>query len=114
MVEVVGLVALHSELFHDAARSYVGDGCKRYDLAQIQFLESENQCCTRAFGGDAAAPVFGGESPADFDAGREVGVIGWNVEANGADEGSFADEFYGPHAEPMLVEEILNAAELGV
>ncbi len=105
MVEVVGWVMGHAELFHNAAGAEVGGNGKGDDLFKSEISERVMKDSACAFSGEALAPVVEGEAPADFDGG--VGVEfdgqfeGRNIEADVADEGAGSPEFCRPEAKAM-------------
>ena len=77
--------ALHAEPLHDAPRALVGRDGEREDLLGRQIFEAEAQRLARAFRGQAHAPEVPRQSPANLDAGREVGVEDRPRQADHAD-----------------------------
>jgi len=104
MVEVVGGIVGHGELFHDATGAMVGRDGEGDDLGKCEGGEAVVEDGAGAFRGQAGAPVLGGEAPADFDAGREGSFEGGNVEADEAREVAGGAGFDSPEAEAVADE----------
>lgn len=111
MVEVLGRVVGHADLFHDAAGGEVGGGCERHDFGEAEGLETALHGGQGAFGGQALVPVGGGEAPADFDAGREGELETGDIETDVADALAGGAEFGGPEAVAVLGEVGVDALE---
>ena len=114
VVEVLGRVAGHADLLHDAAGGEIGRGGKRHDFGEAKGFESVFEGGQGAFGGQALIPVGGGEAPADFDAGRKGELEPGDVEADVADAFARRAEFGGPEAVAVLLEVGVDALEHGV
>ena len=74
VVEIFGGVVTHAEFFHDPAGALVSWNGEGDDLRERESCEGVIEKSLRAFCGEAPTPVLGGETPADFDAGSEVGL----------------------------------------
>src|SRR5205814_558100 len=79
------------------------------NLIELERFESKLKSGPGSFGGVAAALEAVSDAPADFHAGREVGLEIGNIEANEADEISAGGFFDGEIAEAVLGEMILDA-----
>ncbi len=109
MVEIVGRVVGHAELFHDMTRALVADGGHGDDLGEFQRLEAIGERGLCALGGIAVAPVLIREPPADFDTGGKVGREPWGGEADEADKLSKTRHLDRPEAEAFLGEVRLDS-----
>jgi hypothetical protein len=87
---------------------------ERNNLREFQFIEAECQRGAGTFGRVAVAPEVGGEPPADFDAGREVGCEWRMSKTDESGECRDANNFHGPQAEAVLVEVLFDASGAGI
>ena len=101
-----------AKLFHDAAGPCVAGNGEGDDFRKPETFETIAQGGLTGFGGEAAAPEFGAQSVAELDAGGEVRFKGNPTEAEGA--GEFAVDLYGPGAEAVAREVILDALPHGL
>lgn len=111
VVEVVGGVIGHAELFHHAAGAQVfgnGEGDEAVELKGVEGLINDG---ARALSRQAAAPAIGGKTPADFDCRHERCVKVWDIEADKADEGSVFNQLCGVETEAVAVEMLLDAGD---
>ena len=110
MVEIVGRVVRHAQPLHHSARADVFRHRKRHDFIQPKLLESETDRSLRRFGGKAVAPMLECQPPTDFDAGSEMCLESWHVQAHVSDEIGAARDFDGPQAETTRFAIRANAA----
>jgi hypothetical protein len=105
VVEVVGGVVGHAQFLHDVEGAEIGGDREGDDFLEVESGEGVVEDGAGAFRGQPLAPVFVGESPADFDCGlgakRDGQLEGGNVEAYVADEVAGMAKFSCPEAEVM-------------
>jgi len=111
VVEVVCGIVKHAQLFHDAAGALVRRDGEGDEVGEIEGTKRVMENGAGAFGGEAAAPVVGCETPGDFDGGHEGGFEGWGVEADVADEGSGFCELGGVGAVAVEFEVKIDAVD---
>jgi len=80
----------HSQSLHDSLRPLVGWDGPAQDLLQLRLFESEVEDRLGCLGGITTPPLVLGESPANLDCRREMGLEGRHGET------AEADEFLGP------------------
>ncbi len=102
VIEVIGGVVDHAELFHDVAGALVADGGHGDDLGKLESVEAVGERGLCALGGVAVAPVLIGEPPANLDTGREVGAEARGGEADEADKLRDAGHLDRPDTEAFL------------
>ena len=111
VVEVVGWVVGHAELFHHAAGAQVAGNGESDEAVELELVEGVIDDGASAFGGKAAAPKISSETPADFYSGHEGRVVTGDVEADESDEGFGFNVFGGAEAEAVMVEVQLDAGD---
>jgi hypothetical protein len=77
MVELA--VEPHAETFQHRTRLQVGDGGEGDELFQMELLEAKRDGRLRGLRGIAQAPVWFGQAPSHFHAGRERELVGGNM-----------------------------------
>lgn len=114
VVEVVGRLVAQAEPLHHAARAEVRGNGERDDFAQPEALEPETQGRARGLDRVAPAPVLGGESPGDFDAGGEGRFEARHAQPHHAEEGRHVGAFERPQAEAVAIEVLADAGSQGI
>src|SRR5579884_976622 len=108
MIEIVGGVAGHPELLHNPPRPYVARNCHCNDLIQPQGLKSKIGNRSRTFRRQTSSPIFRGQTPANFNAGRERSFEPRDIQTDEADEAAIAPQLGCAQSESMLFEMGLN------
>ena len=100
MLEVAA--GAHAEALHHGTRAVIGEGGEGHDLVEAELVEADMDRPARRLRGETLAPVGGGESPADLDAGREGQLGGGLVQADEADELAGASQLDRPETPAAL------------
>src|SRR6516164_305782 len=87
VIEVVGRIVSHTELFHDPSRPPVAGNGKRNQIFQSQNSERVPRYFPRTFSCQPLAPIFGRKAPSNFDAWGENGPKARNSQPNTTNDG---------------------------
>ena len=110
MVEIVVGIVRHANFFHHAPRAPVRRHGEGHDFVESKPFKAERQSRLRALGGIASPPMLGRQSPADFDAGREV-RLEWRItQTDEPRKGRNTGNFDCPQAEAMFSEVRLDSS----
>src|SRR5437588_3606941 len=108
MIEVVGRIVCHTELFHDPSRPPVAGNGKRNQIFKSQNSKRVPRYSPRTFSCQPLAPIFGRKAPSNFDAWGENCPEARNSQPDITNEGVFLPQFRRTQPETALSEVRLN------
>src|SRR5713101_9601225 len=108
MVEIVGGVASHADLFHHAPGPQVCRHREGHQVFESQKFEGMADNSLSSFRREAAAPVIGGQPPADFDTRSEMRFESGYRQSDESNELPVFPQFGGIQAEAVLAKMIFD------
>ena len=93
VIEILGRITGHAQLLHHSPRPRVAGDSEGDQIVDPQGLKGVAHDRLSSFGRKSLAPMFGRQSPADFDAWSERSVKTGDGQANKADERVILAEF---------------------